>query len=337
MALLLIEGFEQYGDLADLRKVWSTSGSGFNINTSTRHGAGRSMQITGTNNNVFRAFPDTDVLTVGFAVNFTDSVGSGHLVCSLRNTSSDHVVIWLTTGGEIQIRRNTTVLGVTSGLGLVAATWYYFELEVTIHDSAGAYDFRIDGATELSDTNVDTRNGSTTTCNTIRLNSLNTIDSKFDDVYVLDDAGSDNITFLGDCRVETVFPDALGNENDFTASPAVDQHLNVDDGSSPDDDTTYNHSATATDRELYGFAALTGNIGSVFGVEAYMHVRKEEAGFREVRVIARSNVTEVESGNLTLGIDYVYKSQVFETDPDGGVDWDEASVNAAQFGLDLQT
>ena len=104
-----------------------------------------------------------------------------------------------------------------------------------------------------SDTGVDTQNGGVAQIDNIELHGASSPDPVFDDIYVLDDAGSDNTDFLGDCRVETIFPDADGNENDFTASPAVSNYLNVDDGGSPDDDTTYNWSATATDRELYAF------------------------------------------------------------------------------------
>jgi hypothetical protein len=254
-----------------------------------------------------------------------------------RNNLIDHLRLSLTAAGELRLDRGTTQIDVTSGLGIAQGEWHYYEINATIHNSAGAYDVHVDGAQVFSDTGVDTQNGGAAQVDNFELAGDALLDPEFDDIYFLDDAGSDNTGLLGDCRVETVFPDALGNENDFTASPAVDQHLNVDDGVTPDDDTTYNHSATATDRELYGFAALAGSVGTIFGVDAKMLVRKEDAGFREVRVIARSNVTEVESVNLTLGIEYAYKNNIFENDPNGGTDWDEAAVNAAQFGLDLQT
>jgi hypothetical protein len=47
-------------------------------------------------------------------------------------------------------------------------------------------------------------------------------------------------------------------------------------------------------------------------------------------------VTEVESGDKTFGVAYRYHRHIYENDPDGGVDWDEASVNAAEFGIVLE-
>jgi hypothetical protein len=165
-----------------------------------------------------------------------------------------------------------------------------------------------------------------------------TQDPRIDDVYILDDAGSDNTDLLGDCRVETVFPNAAGNEADFTRVGGGSANWEaVDDGLTPDHDTTYNESALATDRDLYGFAPLVGDVDTVYGVDAKMLVRKADAGFREVRAIARSNVTEVEGTVTTLSLDWKFVHHLMENDPDGGTDWDAAAVNAAEFGLDLQT
>jgi hypothetical protein len=343
MALLLIEGFEQYtiGDSPELaRGGWAantTLNNSFYILKAGRHAGGQGIELALNGGNLFHPIPATDVVTVGFAYRMVDAGPSAQTFLNLRNGLIDHLGLVATVGGELRLNRGVTQIDITSGLGLTQNIWYYFEIDATIHNSTGAYEVRLDGATILSDTGVDTQNAGDAVVDNIEFLGNSATDNEFDDIYVLDDAGTDNTGLLGDCRVETVFPDALGNENDFTASPAVDQHLNVDDGVTPDDDTTYNWSATATDRELYGFAALTGNVGTVFGVDAKMLCRKEDAGFREVRVIARSNITEVESGNLTLGVDYIYKNNIYENDPNGGINWTETSVNAAQFGIDLQT
>lgn len=341
MALLVIEGFEQYGADTQLpRGGWTSnllaswnplSGAG-----EPRHAGGKCVEGVGNGSNLVHGVPPSVDFTCGFAYFLADSGPDNTIMINFRNGAIDHLRLRITAGGELALDRGTTQLAITSGQNLVQSTWYYFEVNARI-DNSGDYDVHIDGAQAFTATTVDTQNGGSAVIDNIELIGDANLDPRFDDIYFLDDTGSDNVGLLGDCRVETLFPDALGNENDFTASPAVDQHLNVDDGLTPDDDTTYNHSATVTDRELYGFAALTGNIDTVFGVDAKMLCRKEDAGFREVRVIARSNVTEVESGDLTLGVDYVFKNNIYENDPNGGGNWTETAVNAAQFGLDLQT
>jgi len=338
MALLVIDGFEQYDVDTDLtRGGWSSISIAAWDPVAGRHGSDQCIQCLSSGLPIVKAFPATDVVTVGFAVQFTSGLINTRFF-NIRNDATDHIGLDLTAAGELEINRGTTALEITSGLGLNSGQWYYIEVDVTIHDSTGTYDVFVDGSSIMSDTGVDTKNGTTTDVNNIEFVSTTTTDMKIDDLYILDDAGTDNTGPLGDCRVETVFPDADGNENDFTrVGGGTNNYEAVDDGLTPDDDTTYNWSATATDRELYNFAALAGSVGTVFGVDAKMLVRKEDAGVREVRTIARNGTTEVESGNLTLGVDWQFVNNIYENNPNGGSDWIESTVNTAQFGLDLQT
>lgn len=342
MALLFIEGFEQYtdGDSPELtRGGWystsAVSNSFFPIEVGRAGGASQSVQMAFNGVALIHNVPSTADFTCGFAFKLDTSGPNGHTLITFRNELVDHIRILLPASGEIQIYRGTTLLEQTSGQGITQSIWYYIEIQALISNT-GNYIVRLDGAEIMSDTSVDTQNGGLAQCDNIEFTGITVASPFIDDIYFLDTTGSDNTGFLGDCAVETIFPDADGNETDFTPLSSTNVS-NVDDGSTPDDDTTYNSSSTATDRDLYGFAALQGNIDTIFGVDAKMLVRKEDAGFREVRVIGRSNVTEVESGNKTLGVDYVFVNHIFENDPDGGTDWDEAAVNAAQFGLDLQT
>jgi len=339
--MLLIEGFEQYGaDVQLARGGWSSnlisawnplSGAG-----EPRHAGGKCVEGVANGGSLVHGVTPSVDFTCGFAYFLADAAPDNTVVIVFRNNAIQHLRLRITAAGELALDRGVTQLAITSGQGLTQSIWYYIEVNARI-DNSGDYDVHIDGSQVFQATGVDTQNGGSAVVDNIFLQGDATLDPRFDDIYFLDDTGTDNVGLLGDCRVETVFPDALGNENDFTASPAVGQHLNVDDGLTPDDDTTYNHSATVTDRELYGFAALTGDIDTVFAVDGKMLVRKEDAGFREVRVISRSNVTEVESADKTLGVDYVYVNHIFENDPNGGGNWTETAVNAAQFGLDLQT
>ena len=343
MALLFMEGFDQYeiaNEATMARGGWwagvPLTDANVIIEAGTRHAtaAGKQLRLNAGGQDAFHALPETADFTIGMA--YILNTANDAILFAVNADATQHLNLVTRAGGDIRIRRGSTTLDTTVGLGLADGVWHYIELQALISNT-GNYIVKVDGQEVLSDTSVDTQNGSNAFVNRLQLEGGVTQNPRWDDIYFLDIAGSDNTDFLGEVRIETIFPDALGNENDFTASPAVDQHLNVDDGATADDDTTYNHSATATDRELYGFAALQGNVDTVFAVQAMMLVRKEEAGFREVRVIARSNVTEVEGSNEALSIGYVYKSHIYENDPDGGTDWDEAAVNAAQFGLDLQT
>jgi hypothetical protein len=247
--------------------------------------------------------------------------------------------LYTQVSGELTYARGTsTNLGTSTGAGLIQGAYQYIEVKVLLHASAGTVDIWVDGQNVLSLTGQNTMDSAAAQITMIQIWGDNISEPALDDFYLLDDSGSDNTDRLGEVFVETIVPDADGVTNNFTRFGGGSANWEaVDDISPPDDDTTYNHSATATDVEMYGMAALTGNIGTIFGVEASALVRKEDAGFREIQVRARSNVTEVDSASKVFGVGYRYINQIYENDPDGGTDWDETAVNAAQFGIVLET
>jgi catechol 2,3-dioxygenase-like lactoylglutathione lyase family enzyme len=342
MAMLLIEGFDQYSTDAELQRGGWTSTAMASITSTTGasevHGTlGYSVYGSASTTDLFHAVPTssaTYVLGVAYRCRL-GSVASREIMATYQGGSLQNKVNTV-SGGEISVTRGTTVLGTSTGAGLVGTVYSYIEVKIFLHASAGTVDVWVEGQNVLSLTSQNTLNTSTAEINLLGMSGANTTHNQFDDLYILDDSGSDNTSELGPVFVETLVPDADGNVNDFTPSTGFNWE-NVDDIAPDDQDGTYNHSGTATDQELYGFAALAGNIGVVYAVEASALIRKEDAGFREIRHVARSNVTEVEGPNKVFGTNYKNITHIFEKDPDGDVVWDEASVNAAQFGIVLET
>ncbi len=342
MALLWIDGFEQYAGQADLLDAYSTASAvAISIVTGRNTGAGNNKALEIDFNGVSLqrrlSAESTSTIVVGFAWQKATAFANNFDIIRLYNNATEMITLRQQTSGEIIVDRGSTQLFSTSGLGLLTGTWYYIELKIFIHDTTGTVELWVDGVKEIDETSVDTRNGTPSTITHLYLMG-DSFDAQFDDLYVLDDSGADATDRLGDSRVETVFPDADGATNNFTAVGAGTTNADrVDDGSTPDDDTTYNHSSTAADKDLYGFAALQGQVDSVFAVQVTLYARKEETGERLVRTVARSNVTEVQSADLTIGTQYRYLSNMYENDPNGGINWTEAAVNAAQFGIVIQS
>ena len=155
MALLLIEGFEQYTltDETELSRGGWLSSSGistsfFNFVTG-RHSGGRALSLVANGITLHRGVPATDVIVFGFAYKLLNSGPGGWTVIALRNATIDHLVLVITAGGELQLNRGVTQIDITSGLGIVQGVWYYIEIKATIHNSAGAYDVQVDGASVL--------------------------------------------------------------------------------------------------------------------------------------------------------------------------------------------
>ena len=91
--------------------------------------------------------------------------------------------------------------------------WHYFEVKVVCHDTAGYYQVRIDGVTVLSGTNVDTRAGADTRFVRFRMDEYY---QYMDDIYICDTDGTANNDFLGQILVEAIFPNADGDNSDWT-------------------------------------------------------------------------------------------------------------------------
>jgi len=148
----------------------------------------------------------------------------------------------LTTAGELAIFKGASQLAITSGLGIVIDVWKTLELHVFADATSGAYTLKLDGATILSATNVNTVASSNAYYTAVRLGPTGSSFSysAFDDVYIRDDS-----TFLLDWRITTMLPTSDAGPNDGTPSAGSDNFAMVDDAA-PDGDSTYIDSDAAS-------------------------------------------------------------------------------------------
>ena len=342
MAMQFCDGFEQYADLADFRRSrWTTTSGGITGFSAGRHG-GQRIDLHGANMDMhLNVVGDHAELIFGVAVNWTGASMQAHDIFQTFYLDSEQFVLSVNTSGELIAQRGGTQLDITSGLGLTNGGWYYIEARCVIDNTVGEYEVKVNGTTQLGPaTGQDTQQSPTAKISKVVLRNQGTADPSYDDFYMLDATGLTNNDFLGDIIVETVFPMADGNRNDMTrVGGGLNNYEAVDDGSTPDDDTTYNHGNTVGDDELYDFDDLTGNgfqIDTVHAVGVCNHHRSANEGTRAVRALARSNVTEVEGESHGCSVTYRLDQHVYETDPDGGGAWDEAAVNAAEFGITIE-
>ena len=90
--------------------------------------------------------------------------------------------------GEIEVYRNTTLLGMTSGAGLLVSVWAYVEVKIKCSSSAGTVDVRVNGVNRLSLTGQNTKNGTDNYHNVAVIGCSNYF--VIADVYVLDNTGT---------------------------------------------------------------------------------------------------------------------------------------------------
>lgn len=109
-------------------------------------------------------------------------------------------------------------------------------------------------------------------------------------------------------------------------------NFNFIDELAQDGDNTYLSSATVNNQERYDFAATTATKVIAVNVKSFM--RKDDAGTRTVRVVAKSGATTVDNGaDLPLTTGYTQVTALFEVDPNTTTAWTQTTLNAAEFGV----
>lgn len=246
------------------------------------------------------------------------------------------------TTGLLQVTRNGTVLATASDHALLANTYYHLEFKATINDSTGSFHVRVNGETVggLNLTGQDTQNTANASANTIRFwwpPVTAPVTADYDDLYICNLSGGSNNDFRGDCKVEAINPTAEGGYSEWTPLSGTDNALMVDDGASPDDDTTYVSSLTQNVRDTYVMGDLATVTGTVYGVQTVIRARKDDAGTRKVRPLFRRAGNDAQGAEATITDTYSTHLEVFETDPSDASAWTISKVNAAEIGEKLST
>lgn len=341
MALLFCDSFDHY--TAPASKGWSVVNVGI---AGARNGNGMYVQgnwqagVTGT---ASRTWTPSSEIILGTAI----YIGNSNLTqwrLDLREGGTVHLSVTVNGSGQLEFRRGAggTLLG-TSTTVVAASTWFYLEVRVKVHDTTGTLRVRVNGTEEITLSGQDTRNGGTSGVIDGLLLTANQITFSgpwnvyFDDMYVCDVSGTTNNDFLGDIVVKALFPNANGNSSVLAGSDgnSTDNYALVDE-TAPNDDTDYVESSTPGDKDTYGYQDLSYVSADVYAVQVLPYAKKNDAGSRTIKSVARVSGVEADGPAKTLTTAYQYLSDIRETKPGGG-SWTIADVNAAEFGVKIDT
>jgi len=329
MTLRFMDGFDHYATAQLLNKWTATAG------TTISSSYGRFGQGAGTSNNLRKSFEKLDTWIVGCAIRVT-TLDNAKPVLVFMNSDAGwyQCSLYILTTGQLQARRSNDQVLWTSDAALAINTWYYLEAKVYIHDSAGTFEVRLNEQVVIDLSGVDTRSwASSSGADIVCFFGGGGGVIHYDDIYICDTAGTVNNDFLGDCRVECLFPTGAGSSDDFTPS-AGDNYQNVNE-TTPDGDTTYNESETVGHKDLFAYGNLATTAGTVHGVQTCLWAKKDDAGARSLGARVYSNATEGDGASNSLGTSYAYYFDIFETEPSDSLAWEIADVNAAEFGYEV--
>jgi hypothetical protein len=336
MALLFMDGFNS-GDFAI---KWSVV-SGTTSTTGPRFAGGRHWSSSSGAVSVSRDIPASSQITVGFATNATFSNQQPFVSFYGDSAITQHIsVARNTTSGFLELRRGSTggTLLATGTNVLLADTWNYIEVQVTIADAGGVVTVRVNGNTapDISFTG-DTRNGGTSTnIDRVVFGSTTGGSSVYiDDVYILNSTGTTNTTFLGDVRVQSIIPTGNGNRSQLLGSDAdsVNNYQLVDE--QPYSTTDYVGSPTVGQGDTYGMSDLAAGTTQVFGIQNNIVAAKSDATLASGRGVIRTGGTDYFGASQVLTTSYITYRDVYDQNPDTSANWTVSDVNGIEGGFEV--
>ena len=282
------------------------------------------------------AFTPSSTLIWGTAFRTSSFTSPGHIYFRALDNGYQYYVRF-SVNGQVELYNSGGLLE-TGTTQMQSDKWYYLEIKVTVHDTTGAYEVRINGNTDMSDTNVDTK--SNATYDTVKDIYFAGVAGGnhwyFDDMYIANNIGSYVNDFLGDIRVDALMPDGAGSNTDWT--PSAGANYQCVDEVDINDDTDYVSETVTTSYDTYSFDDLVPTSGTVYGVCTRMVARKADAGSRSTKTATRISTTEYDhSDTHSMSDSYLMFRDIWEENPNTASAWTISDINGAEFGVKLES
>jgi hypothetical protein len=234
MSLIFIDSFKNYSFLP-MKWDERTTMCQFYLKSGIGRKAGQALAIS----RGYKA-QETDFLGKNLGGNF-ETLILGFAMKRLTY-SGDFLEIWFCDGTSAQSKILLYGTGISWYSGSSSSNygryfafdlnrWYYIEIKIKASDILGELVIRVDENIVLSLDNLDTITTSNLYFNRIRFNAkLSSISSSdfayIDDLYVVNDLGTFNNNFLGNCEISIALPSGQGNYSDFLPSPSYSGSVN---------------------------------------------------------------------------------------------------------------
>lgn len=344
MALVWIEGFEEFASASGnaptglTGKYTVANGNLSTLQTGRTQGLGLRIQDSAANPTVTTpSFGNNQTYIIGLGFKPGNTLVAGRIF-EVLDSSTVQWAVYLNATGQVEFRRGTTLIATSAAVVFATDTWCYLEAKVVIGNAGvGNYEIRVNGTNVLSDADEDTQNSANAFAQTIRLwgnaGGGAARGLTFDDWYVATGSGGNVTDFLGSHRAITIYPNAEGDNDDFTPSAGTDNSAMVDE-TPHDTDTTYVESSTVGHQDLYQFQDAV--LVQIAGVQINAVARLTDATPFSLKLVAKSGVTTDEGSGVAIGsTSYATYSRVLEENPDTTNNWTDSEIDSAQFGIEL--
>jgi len=360
MALIFLDGFDHYDPSTDILSKWSSkSNNSSNVgvtytSSSSPAATGNSLKLVTYANHDYWAdlkknlSTNYTALVVGVAIYFSpnDTTASSSMytgsacIISFSNGSTAKFTVWLDGAGNAYFRTGnwTATISLTQSGVFSNNGFHYVEVKVKDTGTPTATDvvLYVDGTAvaNLPASSNPTCAGTTGAgFNVVQLAVVNGI-AYYDDLYILDTSGTVNNDALGPRKIQTIYPNADGDTDTFTAS-GVSANWDAINDPTPDGDSTYSY-GTNSDSILSQMTNMTGSIGSISGIQVCGSIRKDQTSSMTVNQKIKTNSTEYNGADIGLSTSYAYYFDIWDQNPNTSTDWSQTDIDNIQAGLVVQ-
>lgn len=329
--IVWMEGFDHLNAALLTTKGWSANADSMQ----TGRLAGQCARITSGGNSAKTNYTlpsNYSTIYAGVALR-SNNWSNSQVFFALRASTTSTCMIGCDNGGHLRALNSSSAVIATGTKVLSVSTWHYVEIKLVINGASGSITLQIDGANEFGPT---TGNFGSTNVDNFSIFGPGSQTYDYDDIYVQDNTGS-SPGFLGDVRVETLYPSGAGSNTQWTPDTGsnyarVNEHTS---GTFPDGDTSYVSDSNAGDLDSYTTDDCSVSSGTVYAVQTSIYARKDDAGTRQISDLVRQSTTNY-AGSTTqsLSTTYSYYRQMRNQDPTGS-DWTITTVNGDEFGVKL--
>jgi hypothetical protein len=335
-----------YEDISQLKTITGRFGKGLALGLS-----GASFS-TGPVESVGKRFQSGETCVIGQALftsegttswwgfGIVDAQGIG----SASGYNNRHFWLNFEVNGIIRLYLGGSSTTNPSGSTLVATTaakvlhygeWDYVEVKFKLHATAGIIEVRVNTVVVLSYVGRTANQFTPLLGLPVGWDGLQyagtsaTPNISFDDRYILDDTGTTNLTYLGNVRVNCQLPTAAG---DLTEMGVFGAASNWDAVNEPElTETEYVFTPTMGQRDLY---TLNPNVTAqnVLGVQITGAHRQDDSTQLKSELLLKTGGTLYTGPDNFLAQNYRYYHNMYDLNPNTGVGWTAANLNALQAG-----
>jgi hypothetical protein len=288
--------------------------------------------------------------TVGVYANLAPGIAEGYLRVAVYRAAgglvAPEVLTWYngaTKMGYILLDADKPAIYIDGSLKATAAsafasgTWHYIDVRVKIADAPnGIVHVLVDGVSVVS-WSGDTRAGFST-LDKVRFGATSSTGKYYlDDMAINDTNGTKNNSWCGSGKIELLAPNGAGSNTEWNVSGAGSNWEAVGDNELPPDASDYVLTDAIGEKDTYNIEDAP-SVSSIQAVALSDWLLKSSGATpQNVKQMIVSGVTTSFGKTVTPSTSFKHYQSVWDEDPDTGLPWTKAMIDALEIGRESAT